>query len=91
MPIGTREWTTAGGDFVETASATAQVGPLGTYTISSPGMVADIEAWSAAPDSNFGWLIRGNEEGKSTAKRFDSKDNPEESVRPVLEIEYVEQ
>jgi hypothetical protein len=37
---------------------------------------------------SFGWLIKGNEAIGLTAKRFDSKDNPNAAVRPQLEVEF---
>jgi hypothetical protein len=40
------------------------------------------------PGSNFGWLIKGDESAMSTAKRFDSRTNPTNDYRPLLEIEY---
>ncbi len=81
-------WTTPGGDFVPTASATTTVGGVGLYTWSSPGMGADVQAWLSTPSTNDGWLLLGNEATSSTAKRFDTKENPDPAGRPVLLIMY---
>jgi len=85
---GGETWQTQGGDFEATASATLSVAGGGTYTWTSPEMVADVQSWLDNPDNSFGWLIRGNESTTQTAKRFDSKDNGTLANRPVLEITY---
>ena len=82
-------WETPGGDFVQTASATLDVGAVGEYTFTSDGMVADVQQWLDDPSSNFGWILIGNEASNSTSKRFDSRENPTEENRPRLTITYV--
>ncbi|MDH4148164.1 MAG: DNRLRE domain-containing protein [Acidimicrobiia bacterium] len=83
-------WSAAGGDFAASASASLMVDQVGFYTwTSTPQLVADVQSWLDAPAGNFGWLIRGSEVGNTTAKRFDSKDNPFPALRPVLTVEYV--
>lgn len=85
----TLAWTTVGGDFAATASATQTVGDIGYYTWgSSAQMVTDVQGWLTSPASNFGWLLKGDESGPSTAKRFDSRENEDPAVRPVLTITY---
>ncbi len=84
-------WAGAGaaGDFVTTPSTTVQVGAIGAYTfLSTAGMVADVQGWVDNPASNFGWILIGNEASISTTKRFDSRENPLASVRPMLTIEF---
>ena len=82
-------WTTPGGDFVATASATTTVDGFGSYSWSAPGMIADVQTWLDAPTTNDGWLITGNETTASTAKRFDSKENPDPTARPLLVVTYL--
>jgi hypothetical protein len=78
-------WTTQGGDFSATVSATQSVGSIGQYTWSSAQMVADVQSWLDNPASNFGWLLLGDESAAATAKRFDTR---ESASPPVLTIEY---
>jgi len=81
-------WTTEGGDFVASSSASTSVaGGGGTaYTWSSAGLVADVQAWVDGTSSNYGWIVIGNESGASTAKGFASKDAT--SNQPQLTINY---
>jgi len=82
-------WTSAGGDFVAAASASRIVSTNGAYTWGSTAqMVADVQSWLHDPDSNFGWIIRGNEVASSTALRFSSKENSIAGSRPVLTMQY---
>jgi spore coat protein A len=78
-------WTTLGGDFSGTVSASQSVGAIGSYTWSSAQMVADVQSWLDNPTINFGWLVRGDESGSATAKRFDTR---ESASPPVLTIQY---
>jgi len=84
----TETWSTAGGDFDPAASATTMVGGTGTYVWSGPGMVADVQNWVNQPATNRGWILLGNESTTTTAKRFDSRENANQSVRPLLEIDF---
>jgi FtsP/CotA-like multicopper oxidase with cupredoxin domain len=78
-------WTTQGGDFSGTASASQLVGAVGVYSWSSPQMTADVQSWLDNPPTNFGWLVLGDESGIATAKRFDTR---ESASPPVLTIQY---
>jgi hypothetical protein len=78
-------WTTEGGDFSDTVSASQSVGAVGVYTWSSSQMVADVQAWLDNPATNFGWLVLGDESDILTAKRFDTL---ESASPPVLTIQY---
>ncbi len=83
-------WTTAGGDFAATASATQSVGAEGTYVWgSSASMVADAQGWLDTPGSNFGWLVLGVETSAGTSKRFDTREAIDPEARPLLTITYV--
>src|SRR6266496_6713880 len=46
-------WTTQGGDFPATVSASQSVGGIGQYTWNSAQMVADVQSWLNNPASNF--------------------------------------
>jgi hypothetical protein len=78
-------WTTQGGDFSGTMSASQSVGAIGEYTWTSAQMVADVQSWLENPANNFGWLVLGDESEIATAKRFDTR---ESTSPPVLTVEY---
>ena len=81
-------WTTTGGDFDPTASATMSVSGAATYTWTSAGVIGDVQNWLDTPSTNFGWVLLGVESG-NTQKRFDSRQfiaNP--AQRPKLIVTY---
>ncbi len=83
-------WAAEGGDFDPTASASQIVSVVGFYTwASTPGLVADVQAWVDDPASAYGWLVLGNEGAPGTAKRFDSSENLVVARRPVLTVEFM--
>ena len=82
-------WTDNGGDFSDVVTATASIGGINSYTWNStPELVADVQSWLDSPSNNYGWILIGNENESSTAKRFDSKENAIESDRPLLKVIY---
>ena len=86
--FNTTQWSSNGGDFSNTVSASVSVGGAGTYTWGSTAqMVADVQAWLDDPSASFGWLLKGNE-GTRSAKRFDTKENGTPSNRPVLTVGF---
>jgi len=88
--------SSGGGDFVSQPSATATVGIDPGVVVTwetlrsgaATGMVADVEHWLADPAANFGWLLKGDESVSRTARRFYSKDDATEALRPQLVIDY---
>jgi hypothetical protein len=80
----------AGTDYATTPSSTVFVQGLATYLFpSSAEMVADVQAWLAAPANNFGWLLLSRDEATdSTARRFASREDPFNA--PRLTIDYEE-
>ena len=82
-------WGAPGGSFAAAASASTIVAETGTYSWSSPNLVADIQAFLDSPASNFGWLLRGDEAAPSTAKRFSTREESQTELRPILSVEYV--
>ncbi|RMF61868.1 MAG: T9SS C-terminal target domain-containing protein, partial [Bacteroidetes bacterium] len=78
-------WTTPGGDFDDTPSASTTVDGPGTYTWSSTNMVGDVQDWLERPEENFGWILLGEELVSRSARRFDSR---ESSTPPTLTITY---
>jgi hypothetical protein len=86
--FSTVSWDSAGGDYAAPVSASAIVGAPGPYTWAGPQLVTDVQRWVDNPQSNFGWVIIGNEATNQTAKRFDSRTHPTAGNRPVLEVTY---
>lgn len=80
-------WATPGGDFVAAISASTPINLQGQYTFSGPGMVNDLQTWLAQPGTNFGWLLRSEDEHiAGTIRRFAGRldaNNP-----PLLQITF---
>ncbi|GJQ30759.1 MAG: hypothetical protein HBSAPP03_26430 [Phycisphaerae bacterium] len=82
-------WQNLGGDYAPTPSAVTLVGlDTGAYSWNDPALTADVAGWVAAPATNHGWILIGNEVGAQTTKRFDSRTNPAGTKRPKLIITY---
>jgi hypothetical protein len=82
-------WDSPGGDFLDTASAETAVASQARYEWGpSESMTADAQDWLDRPETDFGWLLLGNEGRNQTAKRFDSRQNAATANRPLLEIRY---
>jgi hypothetical protein len=81
-------WSTPGGVFSSTASATSLVNTIGFYDWNSSGMVSDVQFWLNNSSSNYGWMIRGIETAIHQARRFNSKNEAVIANRPLLTVEY---
>lgn len=87
--FGVTPWVAAGGDFVAAPSATTSFGLAGTApSFAGAGVVADIQAWRAAPATNHGWIVRGDETVVFNARRLHSAEAANTAQRPKLVIEY---
>ena len=85
----TELWDSIGGDFEAASSGSTLIGGTGSDTWpSTGGMVADVQSWLDNPVTNFGWLLKGNESGTQTAKRFDSREHGTVGNRPQLTIDF---
>ncbi|MBX7167742.1 MAG: hypothetical protein K1X74_15530 [Pirellulales bacterium] len=91
-PGASPAWSTPGGDFVSTPSATTVINddlgplqPVAWLGALNPQMVADVQDWLDNPVTNFGWLIKGVETSGQTAKRLNGNGS---DVPPLLEITY---
>jgi hypothetical protein len=81
-------WPTAGGQFSSTVSASRSVTGQGSYTWTTTAqLVADVQSWVAAPATNFGWLVQGNEVTLRSVKRFDSREAAA-ATRPELTVVF---
>jgi hypothetical protein len=82
-------WTTAGADFVSTASGSVMLDTTGPHSLSTAAMTQDVQAWLNAPGSHHGWILVGDEAaGPGTAKRLDSRTNPAAAGRPRLAVTF---
>lgn len=84
-------WSTPGGDFVPTASATANAGTTGTVSWSSTALRDDVQAMLDAPASDFGWVVIADESATAPNVRgFGTHEQSSAAARPALVIEYQE-
>jgi hypothetical protein len=82
-------WVRPGGSFVRRIGAGQEIGATGFFTWESTRhLIQDVRLWNSAPWRNFGWILIGDETTPQNAKRFASRDNPDPSLRPLLEISY---
>lgn len=83
-------WTTPGGDFISTVSATATVGTSSgsTSTWAGSRLVSDVYQWRRGSLANHGWILIGPETIQS-GRRFSSREeNDSPSQRPRLSVSY---
>lgn len=90
---GTSTWSTPGGDFIATPSATANVSSAalnnkGTWT--GTALTQDVQDWIDGTHANHGWILVGNESVLQTAIRFYSSEHTTATAgqRPRLTIDY---
>ena len=88
-------WDDAGGDRARPASARENVDVLGIYTWSSNRMIKDVQSWVEQPETNFGWLLIGDERNLRTVVAFASRESlncnsglPTGWPTPMLEVTY---
>lgn len=83
-------WTSPGGDFTATVTATTMVQSVGSYTWTSPQLVADVQDMLDNPAANFGWILVGDESPPTTnAKRFETRESAIGSG-PILSIDSID-
>jgi hypothetical protein len=83
--FNTTSWTTSGGDFIASASATQNVDGPGSYAWTGGTLVNDVQGWVNAPSSNHGWIVIGNEAVNQSAKKFASREGAPD---PALQVVY---
>jgi len=92
--LGSANWGTPGGlagaDFVTAPSGTLEWNEPASYTFAStPGLVADVQAWRDNPTANEGWLLRSTDESPAgAAKRIVSREGTSVGQRPQLTVEF---
>ena len=83
-------WETPGGDFQSQPSASALFNLHFPETLtfsSTPELVADVKNWVAHPETNFGWMVRGDESRLRNARAMASREHVDQPV-PKLIIDY---
>ncbi len=89
---GINPWTANGGDYDSTLMDTANVGHLTDLSINYKWEIppAKIQSWIGKPYTNKGLLLKANNEGIKTYKKFISgNDIGNSDYAPVLAITYV--
>ena len=51
-------------------------------------MALDVQSWLDSPGTSFGWILRGRETERRSAKRFNTRENPDIGSRPRLTIDF---
>jgi hypothetical protein len=85
----TELWSNSGGDYItDSVSASVSVNDVGYYEWSSSQMINDVRFWINNSFFNDGWILIGDESTLTTAKRFNTKENEIDSLRPKLIVTY---
>jgi hypothetical protein len=85
----TEFWLHSGGQFVGRENAKLDLAGSAFYTWESKNhLVQDVRLWASNPGRNFGWILIGDETTPQTAKSFASRENPDLSLRPALQVTY---
>lgn len=92
----TNAWTVPGGlegvDYSAALSTTTTIEGerMEPYFFESGGAIADVQFWLDHPESNFGWMLKCEDElSRFTARRFGSRELEDFSDSPRLAIAYV--
>jgi hypothetical protein len=88
-PAQSTAWSTPGGVYSSTASASTTVtsgSANQAFSWSSTQMASDVQLWLQSPSSNFGWVLVGNESLGQTSKRFVSGESS--TFAPTLTVNF---
>ena len=77
-----------GGQFDGEPSARLVVFGSGTYRFEDAHLARDVARWAARPESNFGWVLIGDETTRQNVRAFGSREHPTATYRPVLEVTF---
>lgn len=81
-------WQTEGGEFASESSGSTLIGDTGNYSWEGASLVNDINHWLFEPESNFGWILIGDETQSRSARRINSRSNVDTSSRPTLTLSF---
>lgn len=81
-------WTQRGGDFDPVPSSVVLAVNNQSYTWpSTPRLVADVQGWIDAPDTNHGVILIGDEVNSQSAKQWIGSEFDDVTFRPLLIVE----
>ena len=80
-------WTTPGGDFAATATASVPTGTTNGVTLQW-NVTADVAAFLAGTAPNDGWVVKDVNEGTGSEFRFASRETGTVASRPQLAITF---
>lgn len=83
--VTSTNWTTAGGDFAASATASTNVAGNAAYTWNVTSLVQD---WYNGTHNNYGLLTKFTTENVNEERQFASKENATTANRPVLSVVY---
>lgn len=87
---GPWDWAAQGGDFVAAATASTPTTGRGWMNWN---VLPDVAAWTSGAASNYGWLIKdpieGDGSGNSHRSQWDSRENGDAALNPVLDVTYL--
>jgi hypothetical protein len=81
-------WMHSGGQFEGTPSARLVVFGSGVYRFEGEGLLSDLQLWYRHPETNFGWILIGDETTRQNSRAFGSRENADPALRPALELTY---
>lgn len=82
-------WNVPGGDFIKSASASQATPFSGSHTWGpTQQLTSDVQSWIDQPETNFGWLVLGDESGSRTTRAFASRQSNLQSAVPKLTVIY---
>jgi hypothetical protein len=90
----TNLWSTAGGTFIATASATSTGAGNTSKSITSAGLVQDVQSWVSSANTNYGWLLKMDETitSTSTMQRYRTKEGAvaaaDNTTAPKIVVTY---
>jgi hypothetical protein len=87
-PESAPRWTQPGGDHAPVGVAISSWDEAG-FRWDSIELASQVQAWLDAPESNFGWVLIGDETQSSTSVKIASRETVQVDDRPALVIEYV--
>jgi len=86
---GTNNWTTAGGDFSGTATASTTTGTTSGVTLSWT-VTSDVQAYVNGTATNYGWLVKDQTESATPNRTsaYASKEYATPANRPLLSVTF---